>query len=153
MFLFSLCIAILVPLFLIFGFAGMDIVLHQKTNVAISLLGVAASISTLDKFFIKKISLIRTEPQLIKKLKTDLSHFSLTLILTLIVISVIICLNPYIKTEFALIAVFACLIPLSLSMLLIPSTLIIFLANYSQKMQKNLLNIPQKSCINVTMIN
>ena len=83
----------------------------------------------LDSFFIRKISLIKFERQLVRKLKTELSQLSLTAILTLIAMAAIICLSPYVKTDFAMIAVLLSLIPLSLSMFKLPSTLVSLLTN------------------------
>jgi hypothetical protein len=123
------CVAILVPLFFILGFAGFEAVLNHKTTLSLTFLVIAASIAVLDSFFIRKISLIKFERQLVSKLKTELSQLSLTAILTLIAMAAIICLSPYVKTDFAMIAVLLSLIPLSLLMFKLPSTLISLLTN------------------------
>ena len=117
------------PLFFILGFAGFEAVLNHKTTLSLTFLVIAASIAVLDSFFIRKISLIKFERQLVRKLKTELSQLSLTAILTLIAMAAIICLSPYVKTDFAMIAVLLSLIPLSLSMFKLPSTLVSLLTN------------------------
>ena len=127
------CVAILVPLFFILGFASFDAVLNHKTTISLTFLVIAASISVLDSFFIRKISLIKFERQLVSKLKVELSQLSLTAILTLIAISVIICISPYVKTDFAMTAVLLSLIPLGLSMFKLPSTLVSLLTNKKTK--------------------
>lgn len=132
-FYFFFCIAILSPLFFILGITSFDAVLNHKTTLSLTFLGMAASIATLDSFFIRKISLIKFERQLVSKLKTELSQLSLTAILTLIAMAAIICLNPYVKTDFAMIAVLLSLMPLSLSMFKLPSTLVSLLTNKKTK--------------------
>lgn len=128
-FYFFFCIAILFPLFLILGFTSFDAVLSHKTTISLTFLGIATSIATLHHFFIREISLIKFERQLVQKLKSELSQLSLTAILTLIAMAAIICLSPYFKTDFAMIAVMLILIPLSLSMFKLPSTLVSLLTN------------------------
>lgn len=123
-FYFFFCIAILSPLFFILGFTSFDAALNHKTTISLTFLGIATSIATLHRFFIREISLIKFERQLVSKLKTELSQLSLTAILTLIAMAAIICLSPYVKTDFAMIAVLLSLIPLSLSMFKLPSTLV-----------------------------
>ncbi len=128
-FYFLFCIAILSPLFFILGFTGFDAVLTHKTAISLTFLGIATSIATLHRFFIREISLIKFERQLVSKLKVELSQLSLTAILTIIALAAIICLSPYIKTDFAMIAVLLSLIPLSLSMFKLPSTLVSLIAS------------------------
>lgn len=132
-FYFFFCIAILSPLFFILGISGFDAALNHKTVLSLTFLGMAASIATLHRFFIREISLIKFERQLVSKLKTELSRLSLTAILTLIAMAAIICLSPYVKTDFAMIAVLLSLIPLSLSMFKLPSTLVSLLTNKKTK--------------------
>ena len=126
---FFFCIAILSPLFFILGFTSFDSALNHKTTISLTFLGIATSIATLHHFFIREISLIKFERHLVSKLKTELSQLSLTAILTLIAMAAIICLSPYVKTDFAMIAVLLSLIPLSLSMFKLPSTLVSLFAN------------------------
>ncbi len=128
-FYFFFCISILSPLFFILGISSFDAVLTHKTAISLTFLAMAASIATLDSFFIRKISLIKFERQLVSKLKTELFQLSLTAILTLIAMATIICLSPYVKTDFAMIAVFLSLIPLILLMFKLPSTLVSLLTN------------------------
>ena len=122
-FFYFLFCATLTFLFFAFEINIMDAALNHKTSVSITLLQIAASITAIDSFFIKKTSLIKFAPQLTKKLKTELSRLSLIIILTLIAMSAIIYLSPYLKTDFTLIALVLSAMPLSLFMFNVPSAL------------------------------
>jgi small-conductance mechanosensitive channel len=132
-FYFFFCIAILSPIFFILVLSSFDAVLNHNTTLSKTLIEIAASIVALNSFCIKKISLIKFEPHLIRKLKTELSKLFLNTVLTLVAISAIIFVSPYIKIDFAIIAIVLSLVPLSLCMFKVPSILLsLTLTKYSK---------------------
>jgi len=112
-----------------FGINVVDVVLQNhitsSDTLPYTLLSIAVSVSTLGKFFIQRISIIRFGTEFIDRLEKDLTR----LVFSLCMILIVILFSPYIKIEISLIFSFMTLLYLSLVMINVPASFTILLAD------------------------